>query len=81
MQMHNPSHFCIITISVFLALGAQSEIANVPPNLPNLTELAAEAVRFAKTAPTCQFMHNLGKKIMQSLGTIIMQSLGRIKIQ
>ena len=31
MQMHNPSHFCIITISPFLALGAQSEIANVLP--------------------------------------------------
>jgi hypothetical protein len=31
MQMHNPSHFCIITISLFLALGAQSEIANVLP--------------------------------------------------
>ncbi len=31
MQMHNPSHFCIITISLYLALGAQSEIANVLP--------------------------------------------------
>ena len=31
MQMHNPSHFCIIAISLFLALGAQSEIANVLP--------------------------------------------------
>jgi hypothetical protein len=29
--MHNPSHFCIITISLYLALGAQSEIANVLP--------------------------------------------------
>ena len=29
--MHNPSHFCIIAISLFLALGAQSEIANVLP--------------------------------------------------
>jgi hypothetical protein len=28
MQMHNPSHICIIAISLFLALGAQSEIAN-----------------------------------------------------
>ncbi len=40
MPMHNPSHFCIITISPFLALGAQSEI-----------ERPSEAVRFAKTAP------------------------------
>jgi hypothetical protein len=31
MQMHNPSHFCIITISPFLALRAQSEIVNVLP--------------------------------------------------
>jgi hypothetical protein len=29
--MHNPGHFCIITISLFLALGAQSKIANVLP--------------------------------------------------
>ena len=29
--MHNPSHFCVIAISPFLALGAQSEIANVLP--------------------------------------------------
>ncbi len=33
MQMHNPSHFCIITISLFSALGALSEIANVRPKL------------------------------------------------
>ncbi len=31
MQINHPSHFCIITISPFLALGAQSEIANVLP--------------------------------------------------
>jgi hypothetical protein len=33
MQMHNPSHFCINTISLFLALGALSKIANAPPKL------------------------------------------------
>ncbi len=31
MQMHNPSRFCIIEISVFFTLGAQSEIANGTP--------------------------------------------------
>ncbi len=31
MQMHNPSHFCITTISLFLALGAQSKLTNVLP--------------------------------------------------
>ncbi len=30
MQLHNPSHFCTKAISPFLALGAQSEIVNVP---------------------------------------------------
>jgi hypothetical protein len=48
MQMHNPSHFCIIIISPFLALGAQSEIANVlpkrcasrrRPHLPNYAKI------------------------------------------
>ncbi len=46
--MHNPSHFCIIAISLFLALGAQSEIANVLPTwkrcssrkLPHLQDYA-----------------------------------------
>ena len=33
MQMHNPSHFCIIIISRFIALGAQSELTNVLPKL------------------------------------------------
>ncbi len=66
MQMHNPSHFFIITISPFLALGAQSEIENVlpkrcasrrRPHLPDYAEFMQEG--YAK------FMPKVYAKIMQ----------------
>ncbi len=74
MQMHNPSHFCIITISSFLALGAQLEIANVlpkrcasrrRPQLPDYAEIVQKD--YAK------FMQEDYAKFMQEDNAMFMQ--------
>ena len=72
--MHNPSHFCIITISPFLALGAQSEIANVLPkqcasrgrtHLPDYAEIMQKDYAKFMQEDYAKFMQEDYAKFMQ----------------
>jgi hypothetical protein len=87
MQTHNPSHFCIITISPILDLGAQSEIANVlpkrcasrrRPHLPEYAEIMQKDYAKFMQDDNAKFMQkivqSLFKKIMLNLCKKIMQS-------
>jgi hypothetical protein len=82
MQMHNPSHFCIITISLFLALGAQSEIANVlpkrcaslrRPHLPDYVEIMQGDYAKLMQDGYAKFMQKDYAKLMQKDYAKIMQ--------